>query len=98
EAELGHRLDEAGIARELEERVEPGALTRTEAIPELLEVPREETGWVAVPLGRLVRELLWLGAGKAHRGDKRVLELREPVGERLRARPDCEHHREPGPL
>mgnify|MGYP003921812913 CR=1 FL=1 len=30
EAQLRHRLEQAGVARELEERVEPGTLARTE--------------------------------------------------------------------
>src|SRR5438093_7387165 len=58
EAELGHRLEQARVARELEERVEAGALARAEAVAELLEVAREEAGRIAVPLGRLVGELL----------------------------------------
>src|SRR6266567_368058 len=62
EAELRHRLEQPGVARELEERVEAGALARAEAVAELLEVARKEAGRVAVPLGRLERELLGLGA------------------------------------
>src|SRR5579862_718155 len=61
EAELRHRLEQAGIARELEERVQAGALARAEAVAKLLEVAREEPGRIAVALGRLVRELLGLG-------------------------------------
>ena len=98
EAQLRHGLEQPGVARELEERVEAGALARAEAVAELLEVAREEAGRIAVPLGRLVRELLGLGAREPHRGDERVLELREPLGERLRARPDGEHHRQTRPL
>src|SRR6478672_9327111 len=44
EAELRHVLEQAGITRELEEGVEPGALARAEAVAELLEVPSEEAG------------------------------------------------------
>src|SRR5436309_8737417 len=98
EAELRHRLEQPGVARQLEERVEAGALARPEAVAELLEVAREEAGRVAVALGRLVRELLRLGAGEPHRGDERVLELGEPLAERLGTGPDREHHRQPGPL
>src|SRR5690242_19426084 len=95
EAELRHRLEQAGVPRELEERVEAGALSRPEAVAELLEVACEEAGRIAVALGRLVGELLRLGAGEPHRGDEGILELREALGERLRAGPDREHHRQP---
>src|SRR5579884_2747719 len=56
EAQLGHRLEQAGVSGELEERVEAGPLARAEPVAELLEVAREEAGRIAVPLGRLVGE------------------------------------------
>src|SRR5690348_5962961 len=90
EAQLGHRLDQPGVAAELEERVEPGALARPEAVAELLQIASEEARGIAVPVGGLARELLRLGARLADGRDERVLELREPVGHRLRARPDGE--------
>src|SRR5205814_4486933 len=88
EAELRHRLEQAGVARQLQERIEAGALARAEAVAELLEVAREEAGWIAVPLRGLVRELLGLGAREPHGRDQRVLELGEPFRERFRTRPD----------
>src|SRR3954451_9846369 len=87
EAELRHRLEQPGVARQLEERVEAGALARPEAVAELLEVAREEAGRIAVTLGSLERELLGLGSGEPHRRDQGVLEFREPLGERLRGTP-----------
>src|SRR5579884_3569102 len=54
EAELGHRVEQAGVAGELEERVQAGALARAEPVAELLEVAREEAGRIAVSLGRFV--------------------------------------------
>src|SRR5207248_5916828 len=98
EAELRHRLEEPGVAGELEERVEAGPLARAEAVAELLEVARKETRGIAVPLGRLVGELLGLRTGEPHRSNERVLELREPFRERLGAGPDREHHGQPRAL
>ena len=42
EAQLGDHVELAGVARELEERVQAGALARPEAVAELLEVAGEE--------------------------------------------------------
>src|SRR5581483_2671663 len=53
EAQLRHRLEQARVARELEEGVETGALARPEAVAELLEVACEEAGRIAVAIGRL---------------------------------------------
>ena len=52
----GTSVELADVAGQLEEREEPGALARAEAVAELLEVAREEAGRVAVALARLVRE------------------------------------------
>ena len=65
EAELRHGLEQPGVARELEERVEAGALARAEAVAELLEVAREEAGRIAVPLGRLVTRAARARHGRA---------------------------------
>ena len=43
EAQLGHVVELADVARHLEEGVEPGALARPERVAELLEVAREDT-------------------------------------------------------
>src|SRR5690348_6160225 len=48
EAELRHGLEQPGVACELEEGVEPGALARAEAVAELLEVAREEPGRIEI--------------------------------------------------
>src|SRR5215210_3951043 len=96
EAELRNLVELADVARELEERQQPRALARAEAVAQLLEVAREEAGRVAVALARLVREALGLGAGGEQRVDERLLELAEAGRDRLRARPDCEHHRQAG--
>src|SRR5262249_2582711 len=69
EAKLRHLVELAYVARQLEEGVEAGALARTEAVPELLEVTREEAGRVAVARGGLVGECLRLRAGGANGGD-----------------------------
>ena len=98
EAELGHALELADVARQLEERVEAGALARPERVAQLLEVAGEVAGRIAVALARLAREHLRLRARQPHRGDERVLELGDAVGDRLRRGPDREHHRQPGPL
>src|SRR5689334_18753781 len=84
EAQLGHRLELADVPRQLQERVETGALARAEAVTQLLEVPREKAGRIAVSLRRLVRQLLRLGARLAHRCDQRVFELEQLAGHRLR--------------
>ena len=78
EAQLGHLVELAALVRQLEEREQPGALARPEAVAQLLEVAGEEAGRVAVALGGLVREPLGFGARGAHRRDERVLELGEP--------------------
>ena len=88
----------ADVAGHLEEGVEPGPLARPEAVAELLEVPGEEARRVAVAVARLVGEPLGLGAREPDRGDERLLELAEPVDDRLRRGPDREDHRQPGPL
>src|SRR5215210_8665543 len=98
EAELRNLVELADVAGELEERQQPRALARAEAVAQLLEVAREEAGRVAVALARLVREVLRLGAGGQHRVDQRLLQVREPLGDRLGARPDREDHREAGAL
>ena len=82
----------AGVARELEERVEAGALARAEAVAELLEVAREEAGRIAVALGRLVRELLGLGARE--RAPTRRARPRAPRA-RPRAAPGTPRRRTP---
>ena len=87
EAQLGHLVELADVVRELEERVEPGALARPEAVAELLEVAREEAGRVAVALGGLVGERLGLGARGADRCDERLLELEQARDAAARARP-----------
>ena len=79
EAELGNVVELADVARHLEEGVETGPLARPEAVAELLEVPRQEAGRVAVALARLVGEPLGLGAGQAHGGDERVLQLEQAL-------------------
>src|SRR5919204_3331337 len=61
EAQLGNGFELAHVARQLEERQQPGALARAEAVAQLLEVAREEAWGIAVPLARLVRESLGLG-------------------------------------
>ena len=58
------------VARHLEEGVEAGPLTRPEAVAELLEVARQEAGWISVALARLVGKLLGLGAREPDRGDE----------------------------
>src|SRR5262249_36048247 len=77
EPELGHLVEPAGAARQLEEghRARPPA--RPEAVAQLLEVAREEPGRIAVALARLVCELLGLGAREPHRRDESILELRK---------------------
>ena len=52
EAQLGHVVELADVARHLEERVEAGALPRAEAVAELLEVAGEEAGRIAVARAR----------------------------------------------
>src|SRR5262245_39154928 len=83
EAELRHLVELADVARQLEERHQPGALARPEAVAKLLEVPRQEARGIAVALARLVRERLGLGARKPHGRDERVLELGETLRKRL---------------
>src|SRR5215210_6339552 len=68
EAKLRDLVELADVARELEERQQAGALARAETVAQLLEVASEKAGGIAVPLARLVRESLRLGA----RGEKRV--------------------------
>src|SRR5437899_6012049 len=94
EAELRHLVQLPRVVRELEEGHQAGALARTEAVAQLLEVPREETGRIAITLARLVGEPLGLGAGDAHGRDERILELGEPALQRLRTGPDREDHRQ----
>ena len=88
----------AHVARHLEELDQPLPLARAEAVAQLLEVAREEAGRVAVRLARLPRQPLGLGAGEPHGGDERVLEVDEPVDQRLGRRPDGEDHRQTGPV
>src|SRR5438105_3381857 len=64
EPKLGDHVELAHVAGELQEREQPGTLARAERIAQLLEVTGEEPGRVAVPLARLVREPLGLGAGE----------------------------------
>src|SRR5437667_8768564 len=87
EAQLRHLCELSDVARELEERVEAGALARAEPVAQLLEVPCQEPGGVAVALRRLVRELLGLRARGAHRRHQRVFELREARVRRLGSGP-----------
>ena len=94
----GTCVELADVARHLEEGVEPGALARPERVAELLEVAREVAGRIAVARARLAREHLRLGPREAHRRDQRVLELGDALGDRLRRRPDREHHRQTRPL
>src|SRR5215210_6711142 len=98
EAQLRHLLELTHVARQLEERQQPRSLARAEAVAQLLEVAREKAGRIAVALARLVREVLRLGAGGQHRVDQRLLQVREPLGDRLGARPDREDHRQAGAL
>src|SRR5437773_8732948 len=94
EAELRDLVQLAHVAGQLEEREQAGSLARAEAVAQLLEVPSEEARRVAVALARFVRQLLRLGAGDANRLDERLLEVGQSRGNRLRARPDGEHHRQ----
>ena len=86
------------VAGHLEERVEAGSLARPEAVAELLEVAGHEPLRIAVRLTGLLREPLGLGASEADGRDERVLELDEPVDDRLRSGPDREDHGEPRPF
>ena len=78
EPQLRHLVELADVVRQLEERVEPGALARAEAVAELLEVAGEEAGRVAVALGCLVRERLGLARGR--RGPRRRAPPRARAG------------------
>ena len=82
-------LQLADVAGHLEERVQPGALAGAERVPQLLEVPGQVAGGIAVPLARLVGEDLRLGACEPHGRDQRVLELRNAVRDRLGRGPDA---------
>src|SRR5712691_11698164 len=62
EPPLRHLVQLARVAGQFEEGHQPGSFSRAEAITQLLEVAREETGRIAVALARLVGELLGLGA------------------------------------
>ena len=77
EPQLGHLVELADLVRELEERVEAGALARAEAVAQLLEVAREEAGRVAVALRPPRTRAARVGARGAHRRDERVLELEQ---------------------
>src|SRR5437773_9431347 len=90
EAELRDLIQLAHVSGQLQEREQAGSLARAEAVAQLLEVAGQETGRVAVALARLVGELLRLGSGDADRLDQRLLELGQPQGHRVRARPDGE--------
>src|SRR5438046_2051984 len=72
EAELRYPGELARVTRQLEERVETGALPRPEAVAQLLEVAGEKARRVAVAVARLVGQLLGLGARQANRGDEGV--------------------------
>src|SRR3954453_11254797 len=98
EAQFRNVVEIASVACHLEERVETCTFARAEAVAQLLEVTREESGWVAVALRRFVRELLGLRARSAQRLDERILELRQVGMRRLRRGPHGEHHRESGAL
>src|SRR5438445_6392656 len=74
EAELRHLVELADVARQLEERHQPRALARAEAVAELLEVPRQEPGRIPVAIARLPRKRFRLRARLPHGADERVLE------------------------
>ena len=87
-------LELADVPRHLEKRVEAGLLARAEGVAQLLEVARQIAGGIAVALAGLPGEHLGLRPGEPDRGDERMLELGEPLDDRLRRRPDREDHRQ----
>src|SRR5215204_3241606 len=74
------------------------SLARPERVAQLLEVARQIAGGIAVALAGLPREHLGLRPGEPDRGDERMLELGEPLDDRLRRGPDREDHRQAGAL
>src|SRR6266508_1258886 len=98
EPELRHVPELARVSRELEERDQPGSLAWAELIAELLEIARQEARRIAVPLARLEREALRLGARLPQGGDERSLERDDALGDRLGGGPDGEHHRQARPF
>jgi hypothetical protein len=78
EPELRHLVELANVTRHLQEREQAGPLAGTEAVAQLLEVPGEEAGRIAVALARLEGELLRLRAGPPDRRNERVLERGHP--------------------
>ena len=82
----GTCVELAGLPRQLEERQQPRALARAEAVAELLEVAGEEACRVAVALARLAGELLRLGPAGAVRLEQRLLDRQDAVGRGVGAR------------
>src|SRR5207244_2486334 len=74
EPQLRDLLELARLVGQLEERHQPCPFPRAEAVAQLLEVPCEEAGRIAIPFARLVGEAFRLGPGEPHRRDQGILE------------------------
>src|SRR6266511_4144010 len=93
ESQLRQALQLAGFDGQLEKGQEPGALLGAEPVTQLLEVPGEEAGRVAVAGARLPCKPLGLGPVGAQGREECSFELRHSFGRRIGAGEDRVDHR-----
>src|ERR687887_2031428 len=67
EPKLGNLVQLAHVSRQFQECEQARSFARAKAVAQLLVVPRQEAGRIAVSLARLVCELLGLCAGDTNR-------------------------------